>query len=143
MRLRKKTAHLTSSELFLMDILWEAERPLSRPEILDNLEKATSEENRLPFATNTFHVLINSLLEKEYIIAIGDTGRGRGHARRYAPTVTRNEYFALQICSSDKFKPDDMPDIFAALMKYSKSIKLEPVLDEMDKLIQAKRAQEK
>ena len=127
--------HLTNSELALMEILWDAERPLGRPEILDKARR----EKEPPFAVNTFHVLINSLLEKEYIVSLGGSGRGPGNARRYAPTVTRNEYYALSITSSKKYTLNDLPDILAALLKFSKRDNLGNVLDSIENFVKQSR----
>ena len=135
MKTKDTGRHLTNSELALMEILWDAERPLGRPEILDKARR----EKEPPFAVNTFHVLINSLLDKEYIVSLGGSGRGPGNARRYAPTVTRNEYYALIITASKKYTPNDLPDILAALLKFSKRDNLEGVLDSIEEFIQRSR----
>lgn len=124
--------HLTASERSLMEILWDAQRPLGRPEIL---EKAGKYPGGPAFSVNTFHVLINSLLEKDLIIAIGGSGVGRGHARRYAPTVTRNEYYALQIVSAKTYTSRDIPELFQALLKYSQMDDPQPVLAELEEMI--------
>ena len=46
---RKKKYQLTNSELTLMEILWQADRPLNRQEIL---EAATTEDGQLLFAVS-------------------------------------------------------------------------------------------
>ena len=89
-----------------MEILWDADRPLGRPEIL---EAAISEKGEPLFAVNSFHLLINDLIDKEYIVVVGGLGKEQNYARRYAPTVTRNEHFALQITSSPKYTPAGHP----------------------------------
>ena len=60
----QQSQHLTKSELGLMEVLWESDRPLTRPEILN---KAVYNRDDPLFATNTFHVLVNSLIDKEYL----------------------------------------------------------------------------
>ena len=134
----QQSQHLTKSELGLMEVLWESDRPLTRLEILN---KAVYNRDDPLFATNTFHVLVNSLIDKEYLTAFGGSGRGRNNARHYAPTVTRNEYYALLICGSNHYSPSDLPDIFASLFKFSPKTDMDAVLNSMEALIREKREQ--
>ncbi len=125
---RKKAHHLTNSELVLMEILWEAGRPLCRPDII---AAAVSESGEPLFAVSSFHLLINDLLAKGYIRVTDGTGRGRKHARSYAPTLTRNQHFALQITRSSTFTPEDIPDIVCSLIQYADVGDPEPVLQKI------------
>ncbi len=135
--MKKKTRFpLTKSELALMEILWDADRPLGRPEIL---EAAVTDKGESLFAVNSFHLLINDLMEKEYIVVVGGMGKDRNYARRYAPTVTRNEHFALQIVSSEKFSPKDIPSIVCALVKYARVENPDEMLDEIEKAVRRRR----
>ena len=133
---KNKRFPLTKSELALMEILWDADRPLGRPEIL---EAALTEREKPLFAVNSFHLLINDLIEKEYIVVVSGMGKERNYARRYAPTVTRNEHFALQITSSEKFTPEDIPSIVASLLKYSKIEDVDAFLVELEKLLKRRK----
>ena len=62
---KRKRFPLTKSELALMEILWDADRPLGRPEIL---EAAVSDKGEPLFAVNSFHLLINDLIDKSGIM---------------------------------------------------------------------------
>lgn len=133
---KRKRFPLTKSELALMEILWDADCPLGRPEIL---EAAISEKGEPLFAVNSFHLLINDLIDKEYIVVVGGLGKEQNYARRYAPTVTRNEHFALQITSSPKYTPADIPAIVCSLIKYSKVEDVDGLLQEIEKAVRRRR----
>lgn len=79
------------------------------------------------------------MIEKEYIVVVGGLGKERNYARRYAPTVTRNEHFALQIVSSEKFSPKDIPSILCALIKYAHVEDVDGLLQEIDKAVKRRR----
>lgn len=133
---KRKRFPLTKSELALMEILWDADRPLGRPEIL---EAAVSDKGEPLFAVNSFHLLINDLIDKEYIVVVSGLGKERNYARRYAPTVTRNEHFALQITSSEKFTQEDIPSIICSLFKYAHVEDVDSMLQEIEKLAKRRR----
>ena len=133
---KRKRFPLTKSELALMEILWDADRPLGRPEIL---EAAVSDKGEPLFAVNSFHMLINDLIDKEYIVVVSGLGKERNYARRYAPTVTRNEHFALQITSSEKFTQEDIPSTICSLFKYAHVEDVDSMLQEIEKLAKRRR----
>ncbi len=133
---KRKRFPLTKSELALMEILWDADRPLGRPEIL---EAAVSDKGEPLFAVNSFHLLINDLIDKEYIVVVSGLGKERNYARRYAPTVTRNEHFALQITSSEKFTQEDIPSIICSLFKYAHVEDVDSMLQEIEKVAKRRR----
>ncbi len=125
---------VTSSELSLLQILWSASRPLNKQEIL---EKASADEPM--FAKNSFHLLANELIAKGYLIPIDNGGMGRKNARRYAPTVSCNEFLALQVFSAETYKPADIPDILTALLDLSPDADMEPVLEGIEQVITKRR----
>lgn len=131
---KQPNSSITASELALLQILWEASRPLNKQEIL---EKANSDEPM--FAKNSFHLLANELIAKGYLIPIDNGGIGRKNARRYAPTVSCNEFLAIQVFSAQTYKPSDIPDILTALLDLSSGIDLEPVLAGIEQVITKKR----
>lgn len=119
-----------------MQVLWSAGRPLSRSEIMEAAVYSPAEPL---FAPTSFHVIINDLLDKDYIVAVDGTGRGRKNARRFAPTVTRNEHLALQISHTENYQAADIPDIVCALLKYTDNVDAEEVLNGIEELIHKKR----
>ncbi len=135
---KKNHPPVTASELALLQILWEASRPLNKQEIL---EKASADEPM--FAKNSFHLLANELIAKGYLLPIDNGGRGRKNARRYAPTVSCNEFLAMQVFSAQTYKPSDIPDILTSLLDLSAGMDLEPVLAGIEQVITRRRQEKK
>ena len=130
--------YVTFSEMALLQILWDASRPLNRQEIM---AKAYENPEEPLFARTSFHLLANEPHKKGLLVPVDNMGIGRKNARRYAPTLSRNEFLALQVSSTENYSPQDMPEIFAALMDYSKDADVGAILTGMEQLIQKKREQ--
>ena len=98
---------LTKSEMEIMDVMWASEIPLSRSDLL-----ARSEEKS--WKDSSVHILLNGLLQKGAIQEAGLVKRSKTYGRTFAPTLTREEYFAATIFSH-RHKPD-IVGLFAALL---------------------------
>lgn len=89
---------LTKSELEIMDVLWAAEEPLSRSDLLErSVDKSWKD--------SSIHILLNGLLQKQTIREAGYVKRSKTYGRTFLPTMTREEYFA-QMVFSFRNKPD-------------------------------------
>lgn len=99
---------LTRSEMEIMDVLWESETPLSRADLLAKSEAKTWKDSSV-------HILLNGLLQKGAIREAGLVKRSKTFGRTFAPTMTREEYFAATIFSHRR-KPD-MVGLIAALLQ--------------------------
>ena len=99
---------LTKSEMQIMDVLWEANAPLSRADLLECSEEKTWKDSSV-------HILLNGMLQKGVIREAGFVKRGKTYGRTFAPTLTREEYFATTIFSHSH-KPEII-GLFAALLK--------------------------
>lgn len=98
---------LTKSEMEIMDVLWESERPLSRADLLARSEEKTWKDSSV-------HILLNGLLQKGAIQEAGLVKRSKTYGRVFAPTLTREEYFATTIFSH-RHKPN-LVGLFKALL---------------------------
>lgn len=132
MKSKKMHVRLTNSELAMMQLLWEAGRPLNRAEIM---EIALRDPDDALFAKNSFHVIINNLMAYQFIAAFMNNGAGRKNARRFAPMITRNEYFAQQISTTEHYEASDIPEIVAALFKYTKGVDKEEMLEKVNQAV--------
>ena len=117
---------LTKSEMEIMDVLWEADQPLSRSDLLERSEEKTWKDSSI-------HILLNGLLVKEAIQEAGLVKRSKTYGRIFSPTMTREEYFAATIFSH-RHKPD-IVGLFAALLR-REDITAEGRRRNMDKQLQ-------
>ena len=83
---------LTRSEMEIMDVLWSSNVPLSRADLLAHSEEKTWKDSSV-------HILLNGLLQKGAIQEAGLVKRSKTYGRVFAPTLTREEYFAGTIFS--------------------------------------------
>lgn len=81
---------LTRSEMEIMDVLWDAEGPLSRADLLERSEEKSWKDSSV-------HILLNGLLVKGAIVEAGVVKRIKTYGRVFAPTMTREEYFAQSV----------------------------------------------
>ena len=99
---------LTKSEMEIMDVLWAAEKPLSRSDLLERSEEKTWKDSSV-------HILLNGLLQKKAIREAGVVKRSKTYGRTFEPTMTREQYFATTIFSH-RHKPE-IVGLFAALLQ--------------------------
>ena len=99
---------LTRSEMEIMDVLWASDRPLSRSDLLEKSGEKSWKDSSI-------HILLNGLLQKNAIREAGMVKRSKTYGRTFAPTLTREEYFAATIFCH-RHKPD-IVGLFAALLK--------------------------
>lgn len=100
---------LTKCELEIMDVLWAAEKPLSRADFL-----ASGEEKS--WKNSSIHILLNGLLQKGAVQEAGFIKRSKTYGRTFLPTLTREQYFATTIFSYAN-KPDIVGLIDALLQR--------------------------
>lgn len=99
---------LTKNENEIMDVMWQAKKPLSRGEILTlSVEKSWKD--------SSIHILLNSLLSKGAIREAGYVRAGRGYGRVFEPTLTSEEYYAGTI--ANMMKKTDPKVLFSTLFE--------------------------
>ena len=99
---------LTRSEMEIMDVMWESGVPMSRADLLARSEEKTWKDSSV-------HILLNGLLQKGAIQEAGLVKRSKTYGRVFAPTMTREEYFAMTIFSH-RHKPE-IVGLFRALLQ--------------------------
>jgi len=131
--LRKQTAareggmKLTKSELEIMNVLWNAERSLTRSDILSLSEGKSWKDNSI-------HILLNGLLKKDAIREDGFARSGKVWGRLYAPNISIDEYYEENVFSQSSL--ETVPRLFSALLNRSD---LTPeILDQMRMILDEK-----
>ena len=99
---------LTKSEMEIMDVLWNEDKPLSRSDLLERSEEKTWKDSSV-------HILLNGLLQKGAIQEAGLVKRSKTYGRVFSPTLTREEYFSETIFSH-RHKPN-IVGLFEALLR--------------------------
>ena len=98
---------LTKSELEIMNVLWDAGRPLTRGEILEqSVDKKWKD--------NSIHILLNRLLAKGAIAEGGFTRSGKSYGRLYEPQISGEDYYAGSVFAVSR---DRLGMLFDALLK--------------------------
>lgn len=122
--------NLTHNEIEVMDVFWDAGKPLSRAELL-NLSVDKS------WKSNSVHILLNSLLKKGALQEAGFVRSGKTYGRTFEPAVTCEEYHASTICSTTKNQPS-LPGLLSALLD-GMEVSAED-LDRMEEVISQRRS---
>ena len=99
---------LTKSELEIMDAFWASDVPMSRADLLEQPEEKNWKDSSV-------HILLNGLLLKGAIQEVGFVKRSKTYGRTFAPTLSREEYFATTIFSH-RHKPE-IVGLFEALLR--------------------------
>ena len=115
---------LTRSELEIMDVLWAAEQPLSRSDVLEQ----SQEKN---WKDSSIHILLNGMLQKGVIREAGFVKRSKTYGRTFEPTLTREQYYAATVLSR-KHKPS-VVGLIEALLHHEKLAEEE--LQQIKKLV--------
>jgi len=114
---------LTKSELEIMNVIWDAGRPLTRGEILDfSVDKNWKD--------NSIHILLNRLLAKGAVVEAGFARSGKSYGRLYQTAISAVDYYARTLFSVE---PERLAMLFDALLK-SDNVTEELLAEFSDKL---------
>ncbi len=100
----------TDSELQIMELFWNSEKPLASPDIIK-----LSPADKL-WKDNSIFIMIQTLQQKGAIKEIGAIKGEKGkYLRLFDPTLSRQEYYSKQFPVS--LEPKDIPVLFSALIQ--------------------------
>lgn len=120
---------LEKKELEIMELFWHEDRALTHADIRELLTDHISR--------NTVYQHLNNLLDKGALQTGPSVRRGRTYGRSFVATISRAEYFAMQV--ADVVDADDttLYTVFSYFLG-SKNI-TNDTLDKLEKRIQQKR----
>lgn len=98
---------LTRNEIEIMEVLWNAKRPLTGTDII-RLSGDTK-----TWKSSSIHILINSLLKKGAIKEFGFVKTGKGYGRTFLPTESGDDYYAHYLAAIAQ--RTNIKKVFAAL----------------------------
>lgn len=81
---------LTKNEIQIMDVLWAANEPLSRSQII---EKAGDKN----WQNASIHTILNNLMKKEAVCSSGAIKCGKTRGRLYRANISVEEYYASNL----------------------------------------------
>lgn len=128
---------LSKSEMEIMSVLWAADKPLSRAEILERSTQKSWKESSI-------HILLNSMLKKQAITVNGFTKTGSHYGRTFVPTMTEAQYASAQIQqmqSYKKSKKNMVMNVFSALLDEAELN--EDTIQELERLLEEKKTRKK
>ncbi len=119
---------LTKSELEIMNVLWHANRPLPRSEILTLSPGKTWKDSSI-------HILLNSLLKKKAIKEAGYVRSGKTFGRLYAANISCQEYYTKTVFAGSS--KEVLPMLFSALIQ-SDNISSE-LINELEDMLETRK----
>ena len=129
---RGVTMKFTESELQIMELFWNSEKPLASPDILEQ-----SPKDKL-WKDNSIFIMIQTLQKKDAIREIGAVKGEKGkYLRLFEPTLSRQEYYSKQFPGSLESK--DIPVLFSALIKDADLSK--ETINELEDILRRKKTE--
>ena len=119
---------LTKNEIEIMEVLWEAKRPITSAEIVKMSVEKTWKDSSI-------HILINSLLKKKAIQEVGFIRAGKGYARTFEPTESGDKFYADFLASIAK--KISVSTLFSAL--FESNDLTHDTIQELEKLLNQKK----
>lgn len=125
---------LNNNEYEIMITLWRANEPLTSSKILElSINKSWAEKS--------LHSLINSLLNKGYIMVCGNKKATRANARLFIPAISIVQYTAMQV--NDTFvetTESSLSRVLSSFMSYSND--KESLISELEEWIAIEKKKE-
>ena len=110
---RNRQYDLTPREEELMDMMWQANRPMSRAELRNMPVERSWKDNYLP-------VMLQALEKRGLIQVAGFVREGKTYARQFVPTWSKAELFAKS--AAEHLEKDQLRLIF---LKHKLQIRLD------------------
>ncbi len=120
---------LTKSELEIMNVFWDVERPLTRGEILE-----LSSDKK--WKDNSIHILLNRLMAKGALEENGFARSGKSYGRMYRAVLSGEDYYAENVFNCGKKR---ISILYSAMLRCPE-LNL-TLLEEFEKKLQEKKTE--
>lgn len=119
---------LTKSELEVMNVMWRANKPLSRNDIIALSENKTWKDGSI-------HILLNGLLKKEAIKEVGFMKSGKTYGRLFGANISCEDYYAETVFAATG--KENLPMLFSALIRCEDMTP--EMISDLEKLLAARK----
>lgn len=100
--------HLTKSEQQIMEIFWQADRPMAQTEVVTTCVDRKWKERSI-------FSMLNSLMEKGVLREVGFVRSGKTYARTFEPAMSHAEYLAEVV--AQQLPMEQFPELLSAMLK--------------------------
>lgn len=127
MHIMKKDT-LSENEYQIMELLWRADKPLSKREIIDLMPDKS-------WKASSIYILINSLLSKKMIKIAGFVQSQTNYGRVFVPAVSKEAYIINMLDENRKKANISVPNLVSGLINNEENI---AVIKELEDMIRTK-----
>lgn len=122
---------MTKSERQLMEVLWNSEEGLTCAQINEYSKDKKWKDSYI-------HIMVKSLLKQGLIEVTGFELVSKSYARKFSPTMTRDESIVRALVGEDVWSKDMIPPMIAAFVEKEADL---ATLEKINDIINAKKAQ--
>ena len=122
---------MTKSERQLMEVLWNSEEGLTCAQINEHSKDKKWKDSYI-------HIMVKSLLKQGLIEVTGFELVSKSYARKFSPTMTRDESIVRALVGENVWAKDMIPPMIAAFVEKEADL---ATLEKINDIINAKKAQ--
>lgn len=116
-------AKLTNSEREILETMWKYGESITAI----NLAKVSTDKT---WKTSSVHLLINSLLNKDYIEVVGFEKTAKNYARKFQPVLPRNEFILTEILDTFNNSTGELFNYLIAMSSKEELISVKAKIEE-------------
>ncbi len=120
---------LSKNEKQLMELLWASEVPLTCTEMVHNSKDKMWKDSYV-------HVMVTSLMKKGMIKVDSVELVCKIYARKFVPTMTKDEYYIRTLIDENIWTKEKMPMLLSAFVETTADLE---VLEEFNRIIEQKK----
>lgn len=125
---------LSTNELAVLRVLWDAKSPLSRPEILERISNTD-------WNPNSIHMVLNNLIKKGFITVTGVTRCGQRYGRTYSAVKTQADYASELALSAIPELPSE-ESVLVVMSAMTKGQQIGPAtIEKLQSILDQRRAE--